>query len=62
MFVHPSTLCAPTCDKTQGDIVVGGHKFVLLSREEGSIIISSKNLGSKVRSGRRALGGKFYTR
>lgn len=43
-------MSAPTLNATppQGDIIVGGHKFVVLSREEGSVIISSKTLGAKV--------------
>ena len=33
----------------QTDIVVGGDKFLVLSREEGTILVSNKALGSKVR-------------
>eukprot|EP00903_Cladosiphon_okamuranus_P010587 g10011.t1 len=45
----------------KGDIIVGGHKFVVLSRDEGSIIVSSKTLGSKMigsktRSGSAVIG------
>lgn len=36
-------------NQLKGDIIVGGHKFVVLSREDNSIIVSSKATGSKVR-------------
>ncbi|CBJ28204.1 expressed unknown protein [Ectocarpus siliculosus] len=45
----------------QGDITVGGRKLMVLSRQEGSIILSNKALGSKMiglkgRSGTVVLG------